>query len=542
MRSQDNQGFQILKPSPKVPVILISPETGKLPTLGMGQMARFISAKSGGLGEVISALCKGLCERSIPTHLVTLELSRRFEEEAHMSDEDWLYTRHHVDPENIHLISSSIYENHRHAYEGHPVRTTIEFQKQILNTTIKEILCKFNGKAVIHTHDWMAGALTTAYAKHHHIPCLHTIHNTHTAHIPIKLLQGLNWVKWKESLYFSFEEGKFGIDAQASAIKNATKVNTVGQTFLDEMVDDYFMDRGIIPQSVRNEVKAKHFWGSIHAIPNGISPDLFPENQPEDPRPFTPGLAHCFSNSSSQVVEAKKSNLLKFQHKMGLQPDPEKILFFWPSRLDSHQKGIELFEDIAQKFAYEHLDVQFAVIGDPVDGEKHHARILGQIACASHGKIAYQPFNEDLCMLGYAAASDVFGASLYEPFGQIDVVGNIYGATATNRNTGGYSDKIKPLNLRAWGAPRDSGNGVLFEDYDTNGLWWGLHQATMNHRFLRANPEIWEIQINRIMNEARSNWSLSKMVSNYVSTYKQLSYRLQQTRPVWSSVSEPPLV
>ena len=63
-------------------------------------------------------------------------------------------------------------------------------------------------------------------------------------------------------------------------------------------------------------------------------------------------------------------------------------------------------------------------------------------------------------MLGYAAAGDVFGASLYEPFGQIDVVGNIHGATTTNRDTGGYTDKIAPLNLRAWGAPIDSGNGT----------------------------------------------------------------------------------
>ena len=50
-------------------------------------------------------------------------------------------------------------------------------------------------------------------------------------------------------------------------------------------------------------------------------------------------------------------------------------------------------------------------------------------------------------MLGYAAACDVFGASLYEPCGQIDQVGNIFGATATNRDTGGYHDKIRELRL-----------------------------------------------------------------------------------------------
>jgi magnesium-transporting ATPase (P-type) len=51
-------------------------------------------------------------------------------------------------------------------------------------------------------------------------------------------------------------------------------------------------------------------------------------------------------------------------------------------------------------------------------------------------------------MLGYAAAHDVFGASLYEPCGQIDQVGNLFGATATNRDTGGYHDKIRELRLK----------------------------------------------------------------------------------------------
>ena len=60
-------------------------------------------------------------------------------------------------------------------------------------------------------------------------------------------------------------------------------------------------------------------------------------------------------------------------------------------------------------------------------------------------------------MLGFAAASDVFGASLYEPCGQIDQVGNLFGATATNRDTGGYHDKILELALSDDGGTADRG-------------------------------------------------------------------------------------
>jgi hypothetical protein len=74
-----------------------------------------------------------------------------------------------------------------------------------------------------------------------------------------------------------------------------------------------------------------------------------------------------------------------------------------------------------------HPGVQIAVVGDPVGGDNYHADVTGRIACASGGRICYHRFSQDLSTLGYAAATDVFGASLYEPFGQIDVVGNIYG-------------------------------------------------------------------------------------------------------------------
>jgi glycogen synthase len=222
-------------------------------------------------------------------------------------------------------------------------------------------------------------------------------------------------------------------------------------------------------------------------------------------------------------VEAKRLNLTKFQRKMGLAEDPNAILLYWPSRLDPVQKGIELLEEIAPTFVREHPDTQIAVIGDPVGGNRVHGEVMGRIAFGSGGKIAFRRFDQDLSILGYAAASDVFGASLYEPFGQIDVVGNLYGATATNRDTGGYSDKITPLNLRAWGAPIDQGNGVLFRDYNAAGLWWGLATAVQNHRYFRAHPKEWEKQAKRIMQEARNNWNLDNMVARYITAYETLN-------------------
>ena len=102
-------------------------------------------------------------------------------------------------------------------------------------------------------------------------------------------------------------------------------------------------------------------------------------------------------------------------------------------------------------------------------------------------------------------------------------MGNLYGATATNRDTGGYRDKITPLNLKEWGAPMDGGNGVLFHDYNAEGLWWGLQKTVDNHRYLRNNPIQWHRQIQRIMRQARADWSLENMVAGYITAYEQLN-------------------
>ena len=219
-------------------------------------------------------------------------------------------------------------------------------------------------------------------------------------------------------------------------------------------------------------------------------------------------------------MAAKRENLVEFQKRTGLIVNPEAILLYWPSRLDPSQKGVELLEAIAYRFVTIHPDTQIAIVGNGVGSDRSHEEICGRIACASGGKITYQRFAEPLSMLGFAAASDVFGASLYEPCGQIDQVGNLFGATATNRDTGGYHDKIRNITFRDNGETNDTGNGFLFRDYDASGLWYGLTRTVQFHRL---SPEVRERQIKRIMRQTRQAYDPEKMVDRYIEAYETLN-------------------
>jgi glycogen synthase len=521
MLTRSLEKFTILKKYTRTPVIIISPETDRLPTKGLGDFAQYVSGKSGGMGEVVAALCRGLSNKGVKTYIITLNLQRKFMEHSGMSKEEYIENLYHLPRDKIKMVDSSLFENYMSAYDGDPRATAAEFQRQIKRFLIGEILSKHEGRGIIHSHDWMAGGIITAFAKFRSIPVLHTVHNSHTGHVPLDMFGGVNLSELWSNLYISSDFGRECVDCQSTAIKNAALVSYVGDRFLQETIQDYFSDRNFIPFGVRKETKAKYRYGCAFSIPNGISPSVYPENQEENLDVDKPGLAKKFG-LNDHVIEAKKLNLIKFQKKTGLKVDPEAILFFWPSRLDRIQKGIELLEDIALRFVIEHPDVQIAVVGNPVGDDRTDTDIMGRIACASGGKIAYSPFNDDISTLGYAAASDVFGASLYEPFGQIDLVGNLYGATATNRNTGGFHDKIVPLRLKKLGADKDEGNGILFENYDAGGLWYGLELTVQNHRFFRKDQQEWEKQAKRIMKDARNNWGLNNMMAGYLAAYERI--------------------
>ncbi|MEW6332926.1 MAG: glycogen/starch synthase [Thermodesulfobacteriota bacterium] len=151
----------------------------------MGGLAGFISGKSGGLGEVIAALCGGLTERGVVCHIATPSFPRRFQRESQIDDDHWQRLRHRVHPERNHLITSSPFADLEGPYAGDPVRNAAEFQKGIVNQTIVQVRSMNGGRLIVDSHDRMAGGAITAYTRMRGCPVLHTVHNVRNAHIPL---------------------------------------------------------------------------------------------------------------------------------------------------------------------------------------------------------------------------------------------------------------------------------------------------------------------------------------------------------------------
>ena len=103
----------------------------------------------------------------------------------------------------------------------------------------------------------------------------------------------------------------------------------------------------------------------------------------------------------------------------------------------------------------------------------------------------------------------------------------IYGSLAVAHNTGGLHDTVFPLDVNA-----SHGNGFVFDNYDSNGLFWAMDQAM---EFFRQPPEVKEREIARIMRESLQRFNHEECAKEYIKLYE----KMLQRPLVKKSVAEP---
>ena len=200
-----------------------------------------------------------------------------------------------------------------------------------------------------------------------------------------------------------------------------------------------------------------------------------------------------FKYSPENHREEKRRNKLALQHALGLEENPDVPLFFWPSRLDPVQKGPQLLTDITYRFLakYAKEGAQLAVIANgPFQQPFWDIREFH----ALHRQLGVHNFDGRLSQLGFAASDFTLMPSLFEPCGLPQMQAPIYGSLAIVHNTGGLHDTVEPLD---WSA--GCGNGFVFDNYDSNGLFWAMDRAM---EFYRQPEEIKNREISRIMAES----------------------------------------
>ncbi len=491
-------------------ILIVTPEVTYLPD-GMGNAANYLKAKAGGLADVSAALISALFEQGADVHVAMPDYRRMF-----IHGSPGLYPgrelesiRAKMPDDRIHLAEDRafFYVDHVYANYGRDnLKIALAFQREVLNNIVPRVR-----PDLIHCNDWMTG-LVPAMTRMAGIPCLFTLHNIHTVTSTLAEIEdrGIDAAYFWQHLYYrqyvdEYEAARDAVpvDFVTSGVFAAHFVNTVSPTFLKEIVDGR---HGFVESHLQSELRNKYWAGCAAGILNAPDPSFRPDSDPALERPYGPKGA----------LKAKRENKRHLQQALGLIVDADAPLFFWPHRLDPIQKGCQLLSDIlfrvVSTFWQENLQIVFVANGE-------YQQVFRDIVAHHnfHQRVAVCGFDGALERQGYAAADFMLMPSRFEPCGLPQMIAPIYGALPVAHDTGGIHDTIEQLNVDA-----DTGNGFLFEVFDSQGLFWAIEQAMDFHRL---PAKVREAQISRIMLQSQETFTHAVTARRYIELYEKMLER-----------------
>lgn len=488
---------------------MVTPEVSYFPE-GMGSLVASLSAKAGGLADVSAALIKALFEEGADIHVAIPDYRALFNRRLPQSlQRDLGSLQRQIPGKRVHLAADRAFFYLPGVYTGEgweKVKVALAFQREVINNIMPRIQ-----PDLVHCNDWVTGLIPAA-ARQMGIPSLFTLHNIHTVHCPLAAMEdrGIDTAGFWNSLYFKYPPGSYEesrhtnpVDLLTSGVFAAHFVNTVSPSFLLEAAQGR---HAFVPTCLRQELANKIAAGCAAGILN--APDAS----------FAPGTDACLHRCycAEHPLAAKQANKRHLQKRLGLLENDRAPLFFWPSRLDPVQKGCQLLAEILFAVVSRHWERGLQVVF-VADGAFHEVFQNITTFHGLHDRVAVCGFDEGLARLAYGAADFVLMPSLYEPCGLPQMIGPLYGSLPVAHKTGGIQDTVQPL-----AEDGRTGNGFLFDTYDSGGLFWAMDQAVGFHEL--PDPARAE-RVARIMRDSRRQFNHTVTARNYMALYEKMLQR-----------------
>ncbi len=476
----------------------------------MGSLANYMTAKAGGLADVSAALVNALFDQGADVHVAIPDYRAIFSE--HMAPflrKELHAIKNRMPGERLHLAQDRAFFYKNKVYSDYwmdNINMALAFQREVINNIVPSVQ-----PDLIHCNDWMTGFIP-AMSRRMGIPCLFTIHNIHTMKTHLWQIEdrGIDAAYfWQhlfyENMAYEYEETRESnaVDFLLSGIFAAHFVNTVSHTFLIEIIEGR---HPFVEKPIQRELYNKWNAGCAVGILNSPDPGFNPLYD----------MNLTFTYGPEDHSQGKKKNKTALQKMLGLIEDEKAPVFFWPSRLDSIQKGSQLLADIIyhviSKYWHDNLEVIFVANGE----YQKHFRDIAQFHWIQN-RIAVCDFSEELEHQSYGASDFILMPSLFEPCGLPQMIAPIYGSLPVCHDTGGIHDTITHIDVS-----NNTGNGFLFKYYDSIGLFWAIDQAM---EFYYLPEEIKDRQIKRIMNESVASFNHSVTARQYIDLYEKMLQR-----------------
>ena len=331
---------------------------------------------------------------------------------------------------------------------------------------------------IVHCHDWQA-ALVPLYLR----TCFSdtnvgraiavlTIHNLRFQGVydrkTIQYWSGLpDYVFNKDCMIQNW------LDANMlkGGITYSNKVTTVSNTYAWEIQTEEYGE-GL-------EEHLRYHNNKVLGIVNGIDTDIW--------NPATDKLLASKYDAES-AIKNKKANKKALQESLGLDVDDNKMVIGLISRL-TNQKGLDLVNDVIPGIM--DGNTQVVVLGT---GDAQYEDTFRYYEDKYKGSFcAYIAYNENVAHNIYAGCDALLVPSRFEPCGLTQLISMRYGAVPIVRETGGLKDTVQPYN-----AFENTGNGFTFDRYESGLLYDAINRAKTLYF---ENRVYWDDMVVRDMNK-----------------------------------------
>ena len=490
----------------------------KQPDLGPRRSVAFIGSecypfvKTGGLGDVMSALPKSLAKLNIDVKVIIPRykcIPQKFQEkmeyrgsfDMNLCSDGKQYYVGIMEYQEDGVVYDFI-DNDEFFSWGNPYTNLIDDIPKFCYFA-KAALAALNylnwTPDVVHCHDWQA-ALVPLYLR----TCFQdtdvgraisvlTIHNLKFQGIydrkKIQYWSGLpDYVFNKDCMIQNW------LDANMlkGGIAYSNKVTTVSNTYAWEIQTEEY-----------GEGLAEHLRyhnNKILGIVNGIDTDIW--------NPATDKLLAADYDEKS-AIKNKKINKKALQESLGLDVDEHKMVIGLISRL-TNQKGLDLVNDVIPGIMDEHTQV--VVLGT---GDSQYENTFRYYENKYKGNFcAYIAYNENVAHNIYAGCDALLVPSRFEPCGLTQLIAMRYGAVPIVRETGGLKDTVQPYNMF-----ENTGNGFTFDRYESGLLYDAINRAKTLYF---ENRKSWDDMVIRDRNK---DVSWEKSAKQYKDMYVGLTPR-----------------
>jgi len=349
---------------------------------------------------------------------------------------------------------------------------------------------------IVHAHDWHA-ALVPLYLRQWRVAGVKsvlTLHNIAFQGIfPLDLAPSLGI----ETRYCCADGAEFWgqLNFLKAGIRYADLISVVSRNYAREILTPRFGCglEGVLAERVRDMVP----------IPNGIDDSIWCPQADE----YLPGRGFGLGRMGNKAVCKRE-----LQRRFGLKEDQHATVMGLGSRMTA-QKMADVAAQALPMALDTHPGLQVCIIGH---GDKAIEAALEDLGRRYPGRCGVRiGFEEREAHLLHAGADVLLHGSRFEPFGLAPLYAMRYGTIPIGSKVGGMADTIVDLGAAGDLAAMRFASGVLFEGEAAADMARAIERTMV----LRQHPELWQAMQRNAMS---ADFSWAHATPLYVSAYRAL--------------------